>query len=192
MLSPASLWFAIPATHKPHRTPTASIKAHACCRCLSSRETLSLPRCLADSRSTSAGRRYGRYRLRWDVDASIANLRPSKRALGFSWRCCALELEYCWNMSLEAMSGKLTGPPPAHSPPPIPSLCFASAIHAAIAHSLTLTTSELWRARLKHSDPGWRSTPTPPRAQVPPGGYRRPRAREGGAARRRARRRAGI
>lgn len=62
------------STHKPHRTPTASIKAQACCRCLSSRDTLSLPRCLAERRSISAGRRYGLYRFRWDVDASVAEL----------------------------------------------------------------------------------------------------------------------
>lgn len=48
------------------------MNAHACCRCRSSRATLSFPRCLADKRSTSPGRKYGRYRFKCDVDADAS------------------------------------------------------------------------------------------------------------------------
>lgn len=39
------------------------MKMQACCRPFSSRETLSFPRCFAESRSTSAGEKYGLYNL---------------------------------------------------------------------------------------------------------------------------------
>lgn len=54
------------STHKPHLTPTASMNPHACCLDFSSRETLSLPRCLADNCSTCSGGKYGLNRLTWD------------------------------------------------------------------------------------------------------------------------------
>lgn len=48
------------------------MNAHACCLCRSSRATLSFPRCLADKRSTSPGRKYSLYRFKWDVDADAS------------------------------------------------------------------------------------------------------------------------
>jgi len=54
-------------THKPHRTPTASMKLQACCLPRSSLDTLSFPLCFADSFSTSPGVKYGLYSITFGV-----------------------------------------------------------------------------------------------------------------------------